>query len=282
MLKLESELPTGSFKVRGALYALAAQMRAAPVGSVVTSSTGNHGAAVAHAARTFGVPATIFLPENPNPAKRARIAALGAEIVEAGRDISSAATAARAHADASGAYYLDDITNPHVPAATACIAAEILEQAPDVRTIIVPMGDTALIRGIAAAAKAAQPARRVVGVQAERAPAYTLSWRAHDVISTDTCDTIADGLATRIPQIDNVRAITRLVDDIVLVSDEAIVAAMRRLLLDEHIVAEPAGAASTAAALQLQRLDGPATLVVTGANLSAAMLERLAGSPAGP
>lgn len=277
-LKLESELPTGSFKLRGALFALASQTRTSPVREVVTSSTGNHGAAVAYAARSLGVPATIFLPANANPAKRARIVAAGARVIEAGRDISAAAVSAQKYASETGAYYLDDITNPYVAAATATIASEITEQAPDVTTVIIPIGDTALIRGMGAVAKSRQPALRVIGVQAAAAPAYQLSWRKGDAVVTDTCDTVADGLATRIPYPPNVSAIRTLVDDIILVTDEDMLSAMRHLLLNAHVVAEPAGAAATAAALQLGQLDGPTALVVTGSNLSAAMLNRLASA----
>jgi threonine dehydratase len=279
-LKLESELPTGSFKLRGAMFALAAEHNDSAVHEVVTSSTGNHGAAVAYAAKALGIRATVFLPADANPAKRARIAALGARVVEAGRDISAAAESATAYARAAGAYYLDDITNPYVPAATATIASEIAEQAPDVRTLIVPMGDTALIRGMAAAAKSGNPPMHVLGVQAETAPAYQLSWKKGEVVITESCNTIADGLATRIPHDANVAAIRELVDDVILVSDDEMLGAMRHLLLNAHVVAEPAGAAATAAALQLGRLEQPTALVVTGSNLSSTMLDRLAAAGA--
>src|SRR5262249_42671297 len=108
-LKLESELPTGSFKPRGALYALSVNMVRRKVKEVTASSTGNHGAAVAWAARLFGVRATIFLPENPNPVKRANTASLGAKIVELGSDISAAASACT---QTEGGYYLNDATDP--------------------------------------------------------------------------------------------------------------------------------------------------------------------------
>jgi threonine dehydratase len=283
LLKLESELPTGSFKPRGALYALAEQMRGGPVREVVASSTGNHGAAVAFAGRAFGVPAAIFLPERPNPVKRATIERLGASVVETGRDLAAAFEAARAHAERTGAYLLNDATDPHLPAGPATIGVEILEQAPDTRTIVVPMGDTALIRGIGAVAKSRRGDVRVVGVQAANAPAYAHSWREGRVVTTDSCDTLADGLATRTPDPDNVRAIRALVDEVVLVTEEQLLEAVRRLILDEHVVAEPAGAAATAAALLLAPLAGPTVVLVTGANLSGHALRLAAaigGTPA--
>src|SRR5262249_37608978 len=111
LLKLESDLPTGSFKVRGALYALWCEMQARPVSEVIASSTGNHGAAVAYAARQLGVRATIFLPRRANPVKRQRIADLDARIVECGSDVNDAATAAVEHASRDeGIYYLNDAT----------------------------------------------------------------------------------------------------------------------------------------------------------------------------
>ncbi|HEX6537310.1 MAG TPA: pyridoxal-phosphate dependent enzyme [Gemmatimonadaceae bacterium] len=267
-LKLESELPTGSFKPRGALWALAANLARRPIQEVTASSTGNHGAAVAYAAGRCALRATVFLQRDPDPAKRALVAALGATIVEVGdMDLSAATRAASEHGRRDGVFFLDDATDPDLPAGPATIALEIIECLPSVDTIIVPVGDTALIRGVAAAAKQLVPRVRIIGVQAERAPSYTLSWRAGHPIATETCDTIADGLATRSPDGDNVRALRALVDDMVLVSDADIRDAMGRLFESEETRAEPAGAAATAALLAAPTLAGSRTVVlVTGAN----------------
>lgn len=272
-LKLESDLPTGSFKPRGALYALASRQRRGKVSEVVASSTGNHGAAVAYAAAVLGVRATIFLPEQPNPVKRARIAELGADIVERGRDLSVAAAAARDHSRSRDSFLLDDATDPDVPVGAGTVAAEILEQAADAAQIFVPMGDTALIRGVAAYSRATGSDIRVIGVQASRAPAYALSYREGRVVQTASCETIADGLATRIPQAANVAAIRELVDDVVLVEEVELLDAIRTLLAGERVVAEPAGAAATAAALAAERLDRPTVLLVTGGNLTEEVLQ---------
>lgn len=270
LLKLESELPTGSFKPRGALWALLQKLEEHSLKGVVASSTGNHGAAVAYAAKLLGLPVTIFLPANPNPVKRARIAELGAEIVEAGKDISDAFEAALATSRKKNLFFLNDASDPNVPCGTATIGCEIAEQAPGADVIFVPVGDTALIRGVAFAAKHLKPDVKVIGVQAERAPSYTLSWREGRATPTDTCDTIADGLATRTPLEENVTAIRDLVDDMVLVSEEELLGAVRRLEQGEHITAEPAGAASTAALLASKgKWKGKtATLLVTGSNLA--------------
>jgi threonine dehydratase len=271
-LKLETALPTGSFKPRGALYALVTRLAQGNVKEVTASSTGNHGAAVAFAAETLGVPATIFLPSNPNPVKRQKILDLGARVVEQGAaDLSEAFARVSEYSSRPGVYFLSDATDPILPAGPAVIALEIIEQVPEVSTIYVPMGDTALIRGLAAAAKQLVPHIRIVGVQAERAPSYYLSWKEGRVIPTDTCDTCADGLATRTPDPHNVQAIRELVDDILLVSEEQMLQAISQLYREEAVLAEPAGAAATAAFLSDTKRERCSVLLVTGANISDAV-----------
>ena len=144
-LKIESDLPTGSFKPRGALNALLTTAVQRSVAGVVAASTGNHGAAVAYAARIAKVGATIFLPKNPNPVKRARIVALGAKVIERG-DMGGSATSegAAEFAREYGHYFLDDASDPLVPAGTGTIAAEIFDEIPEADVLFVPMGDTAL------------------------------------------------------------------------------------------------------------------------------------------
>jgi len=277
-LKIETDLPTGSFKLRGAMYALLTTAAQRPVSGVVAASTGNHGAAVAYAARIVKVGATIFLPENPNPVKRARIVALGAKVIERGAMGSSAASEAAAEfAREHGHYFLDDASDPLVPVGTATIASEMLEEIPAPDIIFAPMGDTALIRGVAAEAKRRHPGVRIVGVQAEQAPAYVRSWQQGRVVVTDRCDTIADGLASLRPIEANVTAIREMVDEVRLVSESELVNAIRILLLDEHVVAEGAGAAATAAFLQDTSAypDAQIGLLVTGANISPEVLRRV-------
>ena len=267
-LKLELELPTGSFKPRGALWGLTANLRKHAIEEVTASSTGNHGAAVAFAAKTLGLRATIFLPANPNPVKRKKIADLGARIVEAGgADLAHASLQAKEYSAQPGVYFLNDATDADLPAGPATIGLEILEQLPQTRAIYVPMGDTALIRGVGAAARQLNPQVKIIGVQAENAPSYFLSWKEGRAIPTDTCDTCADGLATRTPEPENVRAIRQLVDDIILVSEDEMIEAIRRLHR-EGITAEPSGAAATAAFLKQPPSSGPAVLLVTGGNLT--------------
>jgi threonine dehydratase len=300
-LKIETGLPTGSFKVRGAIYALSMKLAGRdglkavpPVSEVVCASTGNHGAAVAYAAQQLGIRATIFLPARHNLVKAARILDLGARLVEAGADISDAIDAAEAYAAREGAFFLHDARDPDVPAGAGTIGLEIVDQLPAVDVIYVPMGDTALIRGVASAVKQRRPSVRIVGVVAERAPAYLLSWQrvvqadgadlkvrttsAVDVVETATCDTIADGLAIRRPLAANVHMVHELVDDVVAVSEQEMMVAIERLHAREQVIAEPAGAAATAAVLKQSTAAGTIVALVTGGNIAPDLRLKLMGN----
>jgi threonine dehydratase len=277
-LKLETDLPTASFKPRGALYALMKNLEQRTLKGVVAASTGNHGAAVAYAARLAQIPATIFLPESPNPIKRARIVSLGATVKEVKAISQSLADAAASFAEDNNYYFLDDASDELVPVGTATIAAEILDELPGTEIMIVPMGDTALIRGVAAEAKRRNPNIKIVGVQAAQAPSYVRSWHEDRVITTDTCDTIADGLATCVPLEPNVRAIRELVDEVCLVSEDELLGGIRTLLFEEHVIAEAAGAAATAAYLQnpAAYAGRNVALLVTGSNIPHELLRQAA------
>jgi threonine dehydratase len=311
-LKIETGLPTGSFKVRGAIYALSMKLagreglQAAPrISEVVCASTGNHGAAVAYAAKQLGIRATIFLPARHNLVKAARVLDLGARLVEAGADISDAIDGAEAYAAREGAFFLHDARDPDVPAGAGTIGLEIVGQLPAVDVIYVPMGDTALIRGVASAVKQRRPSVRIVGVVAERAPAYLLSWQrvvqasgeggrpadgadlkvrttsAADVIETATCDTIADGLAIRRPLAANVHMVHELVDDVVAVSELEMMVAIEWLHAREQVIAEPAGAAATAAVLKQSTAAGTIVALVTGGNIAPDLRLKLMGGDEG-
>ncbi len=275
-LKLEIENPTATFKVRGALNAVRQRSQQSRFDGVVTSSTGNHGAAIAFAARQMNLKSRIYLPKNPNPVKRDRIAKLGAEIVEIGRDLDESREHAAKFSKESGWPLIVDVDDPRIAAGAATIACEILDQQPSTDVIVVPVGDSNLIRGIAYAAKQIRPAIRIIGVQAEKAPAYYQSWKAHRSLSTETADTIADGLATRTTTEDNVSQLIDLVDDIRLVSEEEMLRAIAFLLINEHTVAEPAGAAATAALLKSEKefTGRNVALLVSGANIAPDVLRR--------
>ena len=272
-LKLEGELPTGAFKVRGAYYALWKHRQERAVSEVVAASTGNHGAAVAWAARELGIPAQVFVPVGANAVKVARIKALGAGLAETGADIEGARRAAESHAARTGALLLDDATDPNVPVGAGTIGLELLEQLPECGTVVVPVGDSALIRGVAAAMKAERADIRIIGVQASGAPAYHHSWHAGHVVTTETASTIADGLATTRPTDENVADIRRLVDEMVLVTEQEMLDAMRLLLTSDDVVAEPAAAASVAALIQsLRPRSHPVVALITGRNVAPELL----------
>jgi len=264
-LKLEGELPTGSFKVRGAYYALWTHARESEVSEVVAASTGNHGAAVAWAARELGVSARVFVPVGANAVKVARIQSLGARLTETGADIEDARRAAEAYASQAHALLLDDATDAHVPIGAGTIGLELVEQLRELGTVYVPVGDSALIRGVAAAVKAQRPHVRVVGVQAAGAPSYYRSWKSGRVVTTETADTIADGLATTRPTEANVIAVLELVDEMVLVTEQEMRDAMSLLLASDDVVAEPSAAASVAALLQAAGAHSrPVVALITG------------------
>src|SRR5262245_9837285 len=245
---------------------------------VVAASTGNHGAAVAYAARLAKLPATIFLPQSPNLIKRARILSLGATVEEVEQQGQSLAEAAAAFAREHNYYFLNDASDELVPVGTATIAAEILDELPTPDVMIVPMGDTALIRGVAAEAKGRNSKIKIIGVQAAESPAYVHSWREGRVITTETCNTIADGLATCVPLEPNVRAIRELVDEVCLVSEGELIQGIRTLLFEEHLVAEAAGAAATAAYLQNPTAykGRSVVLLVTGSTIPHELLTQAA------
>ena len=275
-LKLECELPTGSFKVRGAFYALSSRLQRERVGEVVAASTGNHGAAVAWAAQQLGVAARVFVPVGANVVKAERIRSLGAVLSETGADIEGSRRAAEAHANATGAMLLDDATSCDVPIGAGTIGLELLEQLPGCGTVVVPVGDSALIRGIASAMKPANPNVRVVGVQASNAPAYYRSWHAGQVMTTATANTIADGLATTTPTESNVAAMLTLVDDMVLVTEDDMLEAMRWLIDTERLAVEPAAAAPVAALLHPTRPHaGPIVAIISGSNIAPELQSRV-------
>src|SRR5438093_1301593 len=168
-LKLENEGPTSSFKARGAIYSLRRRLQYGRIAGVVTASSGNHGIATAFAARQMGVPATIFLPVNPGPVKRARIVQQGAQVIEAGRFLEESREHATRYATQHRWYNLVDGQTEGLAIGAGTLGCEIVEQVPRVDAIYVPVGDSSLIRGLAFAVKQMKADVRVVGVQAERA-----------------------------------------------------------------------------------------------------------------
>lgn len=248
-LKLETANPIRSFKGRGAGYLVASR---AADGSLkgrrlVGASAGNWGQALAYACRSLGIPLTLFAATTANPLKVARMKALGAEMVLTGHDFDAAKEAGEAHARATGGLWVADGLDPEAAEGAATIALELLSgpDRPDV--LAVPLGNGALLTGIARWAKAAHPGIEVIGVQATGADAMEKSWRSGQLVFPPSVATIADGIGVRVPIAEAVEDMKGIVDDVVLVEDSDIIAAMRLLFRTAGLLAEPSGAAGLAA-----------------------------------
>ena len=274
-LKCESLLPTGAFKVRGGLNLIGRDTSAKA--GVIAASTGNHGQPLAYAGKVFGVPVTIVVPHGANPLKVAAMQANGATILEQGDDFEDARLECERRASALGLRYVHSGNEPYLIAGVATAALEVLGgELPDADVLIVPVGGGSGAAGAAIVAKAMRPDVQVIGVQAAGAPAAYLSWKERRPRETDLADTFAEGLATRTPFALPQGILAELLDDFVLVTDEELYAAMRLLLVEGHLVAEGAGAAATAAALQLApRLTGMKVVCwISGGNATAESLRR--------
>ncbi|MCS6926243.1 MAG: threonine dehydratase [Candidatus Binatia bacterium] len=276
-IKHENHLPTGAFKVRGGVNCLASLSSAEKARGVITATRGNHGLSVAYAARLFGTQAVLVVPHGNNPEKNAGMSALGAEVIEHGKDFDEAREYAASLVASHGYHYLHPANEPRLIAGVGTYAVELFEDLPHPDVVIVPVGLGSGICGVALVRAQMSPSTAVIGVQAERAPAVYLSWKAKRTIVTESADTVADGLATRVPAELTQALINRLVDDMVTVSEEAILEAIRLLLFHTHNLAEGAGAAALAAALQLrERLAGrQVVIILSGGNIDAATLRRV-------
>jgi threonine dehydratase len=274
-LKCESFQPIGAFKLRGAYTMVARLPEEERSRGVVTYSSGNHAQAVAFAARAFGIDAVIVMPENAPRIKVEGTKRLGAEVIEEGT--TSLARKARAEAVQAerGLTMIPPFDHPDIIAGQGTTGVEILEDWPDVGTIVVPIGGGGLISGIAAWVKRQRPAVRVVGVEPAGAPAMRRSLDAGHLVTLDAIDSIADGLVPVRPG-DLTFAHTRdLVDDVVLVDDDAIRAAAARLLVRGKLLVEYSGAATVAALRSGLHVDGPVAAVISGGNIDPSLIPEL-------
>lgn len=278
-LKLETCSPVGSFKGRGALFAISAWRAKSSTGPlswphIVTASSGNHGLAVAYAARLLGVKATVYVPEGAAESKVAAIRRQGATLIQRGRDFDEAKAHARADAEEIKGWWLEDGEEPNIAAGAGTIGVEILRDLPHVGEIIVPVGNGALIGGIGSAVRSLDDSVVVTGVQPEQALAMVRSFEARKPVRTESCRTIADGLASREPVPQAVELMLEVVDTMITVSEAAIVSALRVLFEEAHVLVEPAAATALAGALQRRdHLQGKnVVLVITGANIDTQVL----------
>ncbi|MCU0569840.1 MAG: threonine/serine dehydratase [Oculatellaceae cyanobacterium Prado106] len=246
LLKIETLNPIRSFKGRGTDYFVQQQLHQSPF---VCASAGNFGQGMAYACRKYNLPLTVFAAETANPLKLERIQQFGAEVRLVGLDFDAAKSAAKAYAQSQNYTYVEDGHEPDIAIGAGTIALELSHSPDPIDILLIPIGNGALINGIGSWYKAKHPATQVIGVVATGAPAMELSWRNHRLMTTETVQTIADGIAVRIPVPEALDVMKDTVDDIVQVSDQAILESMKLLHRLAGIIVEPAGAIGVAAAM---------------------------------
>jgi threonine dehydratase len=275
-VKHENHQPIGAFKIRGGVNLVSQLTADERRRGVISASTGNHGQSVAYAADLFGVHAIICMPEQANPVKVESMRALGAEVIFHGRDFDEAREYCEKQAAGHRYRYIHSGNEPALIAGVGTYTVEILEARPDIEAIVVPVGGGSGAAGACVVAKAARSSIEVIGVQSEAAPAAYRSWRARSLAEA-TMGTFAEGLATRtafeLPQ----RILWELLDDFVLVSEDALRTATRVMIEKTRNLVEPAGAAAFAAVLAgPERFAGREVAVIcSGGNISPAQLTAL-------
>ena len=276
VVKLETANPIGSFKGRGTWLAVSELLAAGSVGErrgVVVASAGNFGQGIAYAGRAMHVPLIVFAATTANPAKVAAMRRLGADVRTVGEDFDAARVAAAEHAEASGWQLVVDGQDPWISIGAGTMALELTDaiargELPELNRFYVPVGNGALIAGMGTWLRSAAPAMRVIGVQAAMAPAMTLSWRERRPIETPRADTIADGIAARVPVPEALELMFDAVDEMQLVEEDQIVAATGEMSVALPSSIEPAAGAAWAAIRTDEARQGAIGVLVTGGNIS--------------
>ncbi len=264
LLKAETLNPIRCFKGRGNSW-FARQCKTGA--RIVTASAGNFGQGTAYCGTRAGLKVTVVAAETANPLKIEAMRRFGAEVVLKGHDFDAAKAHAADLARATGAAFLEDGREPAIAEGAGTIALELLRSETKPASIYVPVGNGALISGIAAWTKAHAPDIKIVGVVPEAAPSMLLSWRARKVVTTERADTIADGLAVRLPVDVAVEFLLDRIDDMVAVSEARMKEAMRLLFRHAGVAVEPSGAAGLAAILEAPPADAPVATILCGGNL---------------
>lgn len=268
-VKHENQTPIGAFKVRGGLIYMDALKRTRPhVAGVITATRGNHGQSVAFAARTSGIRAIVVVPHGNSREKNSAMKAFGAELIEYGQDFNEAFDFAKEQAEMQDLEFFPSF-DPTLVAGVGTYTMELLNAVPDLDVIYVPIGLGSGICGAISAREALGSTADIVGVVAENAAAYSLSYDAGELISTNSADTFADGLAVRIPDARALEIILSGAARIITVSEAEMRMAVRNYYTDTHNLAEGAGAASLAALLQEKdkMLGRKVGLVLSGGNI---------------
>jgi threonine dehydratase len=268
-VKLENTHNIGSFKIRGGLNLLAGMSGEERSRGLVTATRGNHGQSLARAAALYEVPCTIFVPGGNNPHKNAAMAALGADVIEAGHDFDAAMVAAEKFAREQGARLVHPAREPALIAGVGTIALELLAEAGQLDALFLPVGGGSIAAGMAIVFSALSPQTRIYGVQAENAPAMHHAWHTGEERPFAVTGTIADGLAVRVPVDTTLNVLRDLLEGMVLVSEEGIQEAIRCYASTIHHMAEGAAAAPLAAAMSMcEELRGKRVgFVLTGGNI---------------
>ena len=272
IVKVETANPIRCFKGRGADFLMRSLD---PKLKVVCASAGNFGQAIAYAGRSRGIAVEVFASTDANPGKLARMQSLGAVVTTIGADFDAAKEHARRHAaEQPGCIFVEDGEDPAITEGAGTIGVELL-RAGNIDTIVVPVGDGALIVGIATWVKQHSPRTRIIGVCPTGSPAMAESWRAGKPVSTGMNNTIADGIAVGDPIARSVERMQSVVDDMVLVDDEQLVQAMRLAASKLGLILEPSGAAGLAA-IQVHKLPGQQlATVLTGGNVHPNLFSRI-------
>jgi threonine dehydratase len=276
-VKHENFNPTGSFKVRNGLSFMTALPDESRARGVVAATRGNHGLGIAYAGRAFGVRTTVCVPLGNNPEKNAGMRALGATLIEEGRDYDESVLVADRIVQQEGATLAHSTNNRNVISGAGTLSLEILEQEPQLDAMVIAVGGGSQAVGAVTVTRALRPSVRVYGVQAEGAAASQAGWLARRPMTIDSADTIADGLATRSTYELTFDTLLAGLADFITVSDAEIADAMRLLLRTTHTLIEPAGAAGLAGLRKLaSQLEGQRVgIVLSGGNVDARTLRRV-------
>jgi threonine dehydratase len=276
VLKVESVNPIRSFKGRGADYLL--HRLGTQTKPIVCASAGNFGQGMAYACRKRAIKITVFAAHTASPLKIERMRALGAKIELEVGDFDQAKDAARRFAEEKDQLFIEDGKIGAIGEGAATIALELTGMQEPLDAVFVPLGNGSLVNGIGTWLKHASPRTEVIAVCAATAPSMALSWKAHRAVDAPS-DTIADGIAVRVPVPEAVALMEHTVDDVMLVDDEMMAASMRTVLHDAGLVVEPAGAAGLAAIAQRRHdLAGKrVAAILTGGNLTQDQLKAWLG-----
>lgn len=276
LLKAENLQRTGSFKIRGAMNAISLLPDEAKAKGVVAASAGNHAQGVALAAAELGIVSTVFMPEGAAIPKIAATKEYGADVRLGGANLAEATDLGLAFAETTGATMIHPYDDPAIIAGQGTLGLELLDQAPEVDTVVIPLGGGGLLSGAAIALKHERPEVRLIGVSSEAVPTYLTARTEGTPRQVDQGPTVADGIAVSRPSDLCFSIIEDLVDDLVLVSDRQLTESVALLLERAKYLVEPSGAAGIAAVLNgLVPATGTTAVVLSGGNVDLLLLDEV-------